>query len=121
MHQEKPQKTPYDKDYKKLNKIASKNRVTTCQQQYVMRKMVDLRLKEPRSKNSTPQTFATNSQIHQAHSLANQAYQLQGSSMDGQSETKSHGRSAHYLPTKYDVAYGMANKPSTPIRSVINN
>jgi hypothetical protein len=36
-----------DKDFKTLNKIASKNKVTTCKALYQMNKVIDVRLNNP--------------------------------------------------------------------------
>jgi len=42
-----PQKRQTDKDFMKLNKLASKNKVTTCKALYNLKKEVDVRLKGP--------------------------------------------------------------------------
>ena len=86
-HKQSTKGGPLDHDFKKLNKIATKHRVTTCQGQYNMRKSVDVRLRDPR-------------------------------------ETIRHGKVAPNEMNEYlqdDFYFGKANRPSTPVKDVVNS
>mgnify|MGYP000182749423 FL=1 len=79
-------KRVYDKDFKRLNKIATKAKATTCQDQYAMRQTIgnQVRIKDP--------NYSMMKQHHQKHS--------------------SHGVKAEW--------FGKPNRPSTPIKDVVN-
>ena len=56
-HQYKPKATPNDKNYKVLNRLATKNRVTTASSQYRFRQNFnDLRLQDPAAQNKYHQS-----------------------------------------------------------------
>lgn len=76
----------YDKDFKRLNRIATKAKATTCQEQYAMRQSIggQVRIKDP------------NESMMKQH-------------------LKKHG--AGPLIAEW---FGKANRPSTPIKDVVN-
>lgn len=98
-----PQKKQTDKDFMKLNKLASKNRVTTCKALYTMKKDVDIRLKEAKPKPQ-PTFPASRKQISIAVEYS--------SAFEG---------ARHHRLSSYDITYGQANRPQTPIRTIVNN
>ena len=85
------QQRPNDKNYRALNKLATKQRVTTSAAQYRFRQQQDVRLANP---------------------LSRQAYIEKNVPMQYHSRTLSDSQD--------NFAFGMPNRPSTPIRTVVN-
>ena len=68
-----------DKDYAALNRLAIKNKATTCRGQYDFRQTVNARLKDPNQRRDYGSVY----------------------------------------PTDEQQSYGTANRPSTPIKAVV--
>jgi len=92
-HDLKQKSLPNDKNFKVLNKLATKNRVTTAAAQNRFRQKVDVRLKDPLP-------LIKYAQEHRRVGL--------------------HYRTSSQQQEDVQYVYGMPNRPSTPIRTVVN-
>ena len=90
VHRKQPSRYSNDVDYKKLNKLAPKNRVTTSQGSYRFRQS-----------NKSVMTIPDKVIVHPQHNRK-PSLQVQMS-----------------LDPECAYSFGMPNKPSTPIRTVI--
>ena len=65
-HQLNQRKTPNDKDYKMMNKLAAKNRVTTASSQYRFRQQVNsLRIEDPKVQREYIRSKLLSGHMHQ--------------------------------------------------------
>ena len=91
-HKIQGQKTANDVDYKRLNRLASKNRVTTAKDSYALRKLA-------RKEVALPDVSQKTKVFHNRRASEQPALRLSAD-----------------VGASY---FGMPNKPSTPIRTVI--
>ena len=90
VHSKQPARYSNDVDYKRLNKMAPKNRITTCQSSYRFRQS-----------NKSVMTIPEKKIVHPLHNRK-PSLQIQMS-----------------LDPECAYSFGMPNRPSTPIRTVI--